>query len=148
MKIILREDVDKLGRAGDVKDVKRGYARNFLYTRGLAVAATPSALAWVEKGKERREKALEKALGEAKAACEKLSEVRLEFSRRIGEGGKLFGSVGKSDIVKSLKASGFSVPNNAVLLESALKQVGESEVTIRLAPDATAQVKVIIVPRS
>ncbi|MFH1725106.1 MAG: 50S ribosomal protein L9 [Elusimicrobiota bacterium] len=148
MKVILRSDVTDLGLSGDVKDVARGFARNHLIPRGLAMEATASAIRWFEKGKERREKVREKAIAEAKAACEKLADVKLAFTRKVGQNGKLFGSVGKSDIVKSLKASGFSMDKNAVVMESTIKEIGDSEVEIRFAPDASAKVKVSVVPRS
>ncbi len=147
MKIILKSDIDKLGLAGDTKDVSRGYARNYLFPRGLAVDATPSALQWVEKTKDRREKARAKAIEEAKAAAEKITEISLSFTRPVGEGGKLFGSVGKADIVKSLKASGYEVGKDSINLDAAIKEVGESEVDIRLAPNVHAKVKITVAVR-
>lgn len=147
MKVVLKTDVEKLGQAGDVKDVARGFARNHLFPRGLAVEATPAALRWVEQGKERRERARENTLAAAKALAGKLADVNLSFSRRVGENGKLFGSVGKTDIAKSLKASGYDVDKSAVMLESTVKEIGDTEVEIRLAPDAVAKIKVSVVPR-
>ncbi len=148
MKVILRKDVEKLGHTGQVKEVARGYARNFLVPRGLAMEATPEAIVWFEKGNERRAKLREKALAAAKAEVVKLAEVKLSFARPVGENGKLFGSVGKSDIAKSLKASGYTVDKDAVVLAAAIKEVGESEVEVRLAPGASAKVKVSVVARS
>jgi len=148
MKVILKTDVDNLGRAGEIRDVALGYARNRLFPKGWAVEATPSALRWFEKGKERMEKQQQKALEEAKLTCEKLASVNLSFSRRVGENEKLFGSVGRSDIAKSLKASGHAVEKSAVLLESTLKELGDHEVEIRLAPEATVKIKVSVVARS
>lgn len=147
MKVILKSEVENLGRAGEIRQVARGFARNYLIPRGLAMEATPSAMAWFEKGKERREKAGAKALAEAKATCQRLASVALSFSRRVGENGKLFGSVGKSDVVKSLKASGYTIDKSAVLLENPIKDVGEHEVEVRLASDASAKIKVSVVPR-
>ena len=148
MKVILRKDVEKLGATGQVKEVARGYARNFLVPRGLAMEATPEAITWFEKGNERRAKLREKALATAQAEVVKLAEVKLSFARPVGENGKLFGSVGKSDIVKSLKASGYAVEKEAVVMAAAIKDVGESEVEVRLAPGASAKVKVSVVARS
>ena len=147
MKVILKSDIEKLGRAGDVKDVRRGFARNFLFPRGMAEAATPSAIRWFEKGKEKRESAREKTLSDAKSVAKKLSSVKLSFSRSVSEGGTLFGSVGKSDIVKSLKTSGFNVGKNSIVLEAAFKEIGEFDVEVRLAPDAVTKIKVAIAPR-
>ena len=147
-KVILRKDVENLGRSGDVKSVSRGFARNYLVARGLALEATTSAVRWYEKGEERRKKLREKAAGQAKDAAGKLAGVALSFSRPVSEQGKLFGSVGKSDILKSLKAAGHEVDKNAVRLESALREPGDFEVEVRLSPEASAKIKVSIVPRA
>jgi len=148
MKVILKTDVDNLGRAGEVRDVARGFARNRLIPKGLAVEATPAALRWFEKGKERLAKKQEKALLEAMSTAEKLGSVNLSFSRRVGENEKLFGSVGRSDIVKSLKASGYEIDKSAVQLDSTLKEIGDHEVELRLAPEAVVKIKVSVVARS
>lgn len=148
MKVILRKDVDNLGHAGQVKEVKPGYARNMLIPRGLALEATDSTIAWFEKGEKRRAVLREKALGEARAKAEKLSDVKLSFSRPVGENGKLFGSVGKADIVKSLKAAGHEVVKEAVILPAAIKEAGDSEVEVRLAIGVSAKVKVSVVARA
>jgi large subunit ribosomal protein L9 len=147
MKVILKSDIETLGRAGEVKDVSPGYARNYLFSRSLAMEATPAAILWFEKGAQRRLKVREKELSEAKSLCEKLSAVKLSFSRQVAEGGKLYGSVGKSDIVKSLKASGYDVESGAVQLPAPLKEIGDFDVDIRFAPEAVAKVKVSVVAR-
>ncbi len=147
MKVILRSNVDKLGRAGDVKDVSDGFGRNFLLPKKLALLATPAALKAWEKAKERRAKAAEAKLGQMKELAGKINGVSLSFSRPAGAEGKLFGSVGKSDIVKSLKSCGFTVEKDSVALESSIKQVGEHEVELRLHPEASAKVKVTVTAR-
>src|SRR5437870_5138514 len=116
MKVILRSDVDKLGRAGDIKQVASGFARNFLIPRKLAHEATPAAIQFHEKGAERRAKVREKTVSAAQETAGKIAGVHLSFSRPAGDQGKLFGSVGKSDIADSLKASGFTVDKKAILL--------------------------------
>ena len=118
MKVILKSDIEKLGQAGDVKNVKRGFARNYLIARGLATEATPAAIAWFEKGKERREKARQKALEEAKATCEKLGSVKLTFDRKVGDAGKLFGSVTAVEIASALKEKGYEVDRRKVVMPS------------------------------
>ncbi|MFC1679056.1 50S ribosomal protein L9 [Elusimicrobiota bacterium] len=148
MKVILKTDVEKLGRAGDVRDVALGFARNHLIPRGLVTEATPAALRWFEKGKERRERAREKDLDKAKSLAEKLADVSLSFTRRVGDNGKLFGSVGRTDIAKSLKASGYEVDKSAVILESTIKEIGDCEVEIRLAAEAVAKIKVSVAIRA
>jgi len=147
MKVILRSDVDKLGRAGDVKEVSLGFGRNFLLPKRLAVEATPSALRWWEKGKEKRAKLVDARVKTAQELAGKLSGVALSFSRPAGAEGKLFGSVGKSDIVKSLKTCGFEVDKGAVALESPIKTAGDHEVELKLLPEVSAKIKVTVVPR-
>ncbi len=147
MKVILKTAVDNLGRAGDVKDVADGYARNFLLPRKLAETATPSALKYWEKGKEKRAQAIAAEVKAAQEIAGKLAGVSLSFSMPASEEGKLFGSVGKTDVLKSLKAAGFEVPKNSVRLETALKTVGEHDVDLRLAPEVSAKVKVVVSAR-
>lgn len=148
MKVILKTDVDKLGAAGEVRTVTDGFARNYLIPRGLVLKATPAVTRWFEKGKERREKMREQSGQEVRDLASRLTGVTLSFTRPVGDNGKLFGSVGKSDVVKSLKASGFAIDKNSVALDSAIKEVGDFEVEIRLHADAVAKIKVSILARS
>lgn len=147
MKVILRTNVDNLGRAGDIKDVREGYGRNYLLPNRLAVMATPAAIKEWEKGKEKRAKLVEAEIKAARELAAKLTGLSLSFTMPASEEGKLFGSVGKADVLKSLKASGFEVEKNVVRLETALKTVGEHEVELRLQPEVSTKVKVVIVAR-
>ncbi|MDE2490491.1 MAG: 50S ribosomal protein L9 [Elusimicrobia bacterium] len=147
MKVILRTTVDHLGRAGEIKEVAAGYARNYLLPRKLAEAATPSAIKYWEKGKEKRAQIVAAEVKAAKELAEKLAGVNLAFSMPATDEGKLFGSVGKADVMKSLKAAGYDVPKNSVRLENALKTTGEHEVDLRLAPEVLAKVKVTVSAR-
>ena len=147
MKVILRSDVSKLGRAGDVKEVADGFGRNFLIPRKLALVATPAVMKQWERGKDKRAKLLAVKVTEAKELAGKVNGVSLSFSRPAGAEGKLFGSVGKSDVLKSLKSCGFTVDKDAVVLEQPIKQVGDHEIEIRLMPEATAKIKVTVVAR-
>ncbi len=147
MKVILRSDVDKLGRSGDVKDVSDGFGRNYLLPKRLALPATPAALKAWEKTKEKRSKLVDAKTAQCKELASKLNGVSLSFSRPAGAEGKLFGSVGKSDIVKSLKSCGYDVEKSAVALEAAIKQTGDHDVELRLLPDVAAKIKVTVVAR-
>ena len=147
MKVILKSTVDHLGRAGEVKEVAAGYARNFLLPRKLAEPATASALKYWEKGKEKRATVVAGEVKVAKELSEKLAGVNLTFSMPASEEGKLFGSVGKTDVLKSLKAAGYDVPKNSVRLENAIKITGEHEVELRLQPEVSAKVKVTVSAR-
>ena len=147
MKVILKSTVDNIGRAGDVKDVAAGYARNYLLPRKLAEAATPSALKYWEKGKEKRAALVAAEVEVAKQLAGKLSGVSLSFSMPASEEGKLFGSVGKTDVLKSLKAAGYDVPKNSVALDMAIKTTGEHEVTLKLQPEVSVKIKVTVSAR-
>lgn len=147
MKVILRTNVENLGRAGDIKDVREGYGRNFLLPNRLAVAATAAAIREWEKGKEKRAKLVEGEIKTARELAEKLKGLSLSYTVPASEEGKLFGSVGKADVLKSLKASGFEVPKNSVRLDQALKTTGEHDVELRLQPEVSAKIKVVIVAR-
>lgn len=147
MKVILKATVDNLGRPGDVKVVKPGYARNFLLPRKLAEPATEAALKYWEKGKEKRAAVVAGEVKVAKELAEKLSGVNLTFAMPASDTGKLFGSVGKTDVLKSLKAAGYDVPKNSVNLDMAIKTVGEHEVSLKLQPEVTAKIKVTVSAR-
>ena len=147
MKVILKSTVDHLGRAGEVKEVAVGYARNFLLPRKLAEPATPSALKYWEKGKEKRAAVVSAEVKVAKELAEKLGGLNLTFSIPASEEGKLFGSIGKTDVLKSLKAAGYDVPKNSIRLETAIKTTGEHEVELRLQPEVSAKVKVTVSAR-
>ncbi|MBI4375299.1 MAG: 50S ribosomal protein L9 [Elusimicrobia bacterium] len=147
MKVILKSDVASLGRAGEIKDVSSGFGRNFLIPNRLAMEATPSAVRWWERGKEKREKLNAARRSECQELAGKIAGLSLSFSRPAGPEGKIFGSVGKTDIVKSLKTCGFSVDKDSIRLETAIKQAGEHEVEVRLLPDVGAKIKITVVAR-
>jgi len=147
MKVILRSTVENLGRAGDIKDVSDGYGRNFLLPKRLAVAATPAVLREWEKCKDKRAKTVAVEVDLAKGLAGKLAGVKLSFTMPATPEGKLFGSVGKSDVLKSLKASGFEVPKGSVRIETPIKTVGEHEVELRLQPEVSAKITVAVVAR-
>jgi len=147
MKVILRCAVENLGRAGDIKEVADGYGRNFLLPKRLAMPATAAVIREWEKCKDKRLKITAGEVETAKGLAGKLTGVKLSFTLPASPEGKLFGSVGKSDILKSLKASGFIVPKTGVFLAAPIKTVGEHEVELRLQPEVSAKVTVAVVAR-
>jgi len=145
MDVILREDVEKLGSAGDVVTVKDGYARNYLLPRGLAYPATDGNRRRLESEHKSRARRVEAEVGQAKELAARLEAVSLSFSMKAGEGDKLFGSVTTHDVAERLKAEGFDVDKKAVELEEPIKALGVYKVPIRLHPDVKPEVRVWVV---
>ena len=144
MKVILRENVKNLGMAGDIVEVKTGYARNFLVPQKLAEEATPGAVKTWHPGAERRAKKIEAELKEARAIAEKLEGVVLPFTKTVNSDGVVFGSVNKADIFKALTALGHKIAKENIELNMPVKALGETEVGIYLKPTVTAKIKVKI----
>jgi len=142
MEVILKEDVANLGHRGDVVKVADGYSRNFLLPRKLAMQATAANKAVIEQMKNAaaRRSATEKALAEALAV--KLEPVVLDFTRKSGEAGHLFGSVTSVDIAVALDAKGFEIDRRKIQLPEPIKTVGDHTVTIKLYREVAAHVKV------
>jgi large subunit ribosomal protein L9 len=144
MQIILQEDIEKLGHRGDVVTVKPGYARNFLLPKKLAVEATAGNLKAIERIRTSLAKKTATELEAAQKQAELLNGVSLKFTRKTGENDQMFGSVTTGDISESLAAQGFKVDKRQVQLGEAIKIVGESQVTIKVFRDVTAQIKVAV----
>ena len=146
MEVVLREDIENLGRMGDVVRVKDGYARNYLLPRGLVVLADKKNLKAMEHEQRMIAQRRERLTREARSFGEKLSQVSLEFAAKVGEEGRLFGSVTNLDIEKALKAQGFEVDRRKIVLDAPIKTVGEYDVPVRLGPEVTPTVKVKVAP--
>ncbi len=145
MVVLLRENVENLGRIGDVVKVSDGYARNFLLPRRLVVEADEGNLAAVESHKKSLEKKrlAQKATSEEDA--KRLSEFSCTISRKVGENDRLFGSVSAYDIAEALKKAGFAVERRWVNIEHPIKALGVHPVTVKLDTDVVATVKVWVV---
>jgi large subunit ribosomal protein L9 len=145
MKVLLLRDHDKLGKAGDVKNVADGYARNFLIPRGLAVLATAGALkqaATIRKSEDKRRAQLR---SEAQAVANQLTGTTLTFRALAGETGKLYGSITAQDVVDAIKRDkSIEVDKRKVELREPLRTVGTHTVAVRLAPDLEPTLTVII----
>jgi large subunit ribosomal protein L9 len=147
MKIVLREDVDTLGRKGDLLDVADGYARNYLVPRGLAIKATKGVVAQAEAMRRNREarEVRDRATAEELAA-RLVAGGPLSVAARAGEGGKLFGSVTSTDIVAALhERTGAEIDRRNVLLDDSIRELGEVEVTVRLHTDVAVPIVVAVV---
>ena len=145
MKVLLLRDHDKLGKAGDVKNVADGYARNYLLPRGLAVLASPGALKQADSIRKSEEKRRAQLRAEAQAVANQLTGTTLIFQAMAGETGKLYGSITTTDVVEAIQRDkGIEVDKRKVELREPLRTVGTHNVQIRLAPDLEPAVTVII----
>jgi large subunit ribosomal protein L9 len=145
MEIILRQAVENLGKTGDVVKVKAGYARNYLLPHGLAYEATPGNLKRIQQERDRLEAAENERRGAASSIAEKLEQVSLTFSARVGEEGKLFGSVTPADIAQQLEAQGFHIEKRQIDLHEPIKALGVYRVPIRLHADVKPEVRVWVI---
>jgi large subunit ribosomal protein L9 len=146
MKIILLDKVTNLGDLGDQVNVRPGYGRNYLIPNGKAVMATPDNKAHFETRRKELEQAAAEALAAAQSRAEKIESVSVEITRKAGDEGKLFGSVGTIDIAEALTAKGIEAKKQEIRLpEGQLRNVGEFEVQAQLHADVTATVKVNVV---
>jgi large subunit ribosomal protein L9 len=144
MQIILQEDIDKLGHRGDVVTVKPGYARNYLLPRKLAVEATEGNLKAIERMRATLAKKTATEVAAAQQQAELLSVVALKFTRKTGENDQMFGSVTAADISEALAAQGFKIDKRQVQLAEPIRIIGESQVTIKVFREVTAQIKVSV----
>ena len=145
MEIILRQAVENLGKPGDVVKVKSGYARNYLLPHGLAYEATPGNLKRIQQERDRLDAAENERRGAAQAIAEKLEQVSLTFSARVGEEGKLFGSVGAADIAQQLESQGFHIEKRQIDLHDPIKALGVYRVPVRLHADVKPEVRVWVI---
>lgn len=146
MKVILREDVSKLGKSGEIVTVKDGYGRNFLLPRKMAVLANEKNLRQMEHEKSVIASRQEKLKGQAHAQAQALSTVELSFRRKVGEQGKLFGSVTAIDIAEALAARGQRIDRRQIHLPEPIKMIGTHEVETRLHREVTAKLRIEVVP--
>ena len=145
MQIVLKEDIDKLGRRGEVVKVADGYARNFLLPLGKALAATPGNLKVIEREKRRYLVRLSKEKEENAALSGRIQALSLTLVRKVGENDVLYGSVTSGDIAEALSKEGIAVDKRRIQLPDPIKSLGIYTVPIRLHPEVTAEVKVWVV---
>lgn len=145
MKVILVEDVGKLGSIGDVVVVKDGYARNFLIPNKKARPATPENMKLLESIKKKKEKAIAKQKEESVLAANKLSNFSCTINAAAGEDDKLFGSVTADMISKALETAGFNIDKKDITLEEPIKKLGVYQVEVKVHPEVKASLKVWVV---
>lgn len=148
MKVILREDVEKLGKAGEVVKVADGYGRNFLVPKGLAVLANVRNLKSLEHDKRVIEARVKKSLKTAESLASKLAAVSLTISAKAGEEGKLFGAITSRDIAEALEKAGVPVDRKMVLLPDPIKHLGDYKVKVKAGGEFQPEVPVSVVAES
>jgi large subunit ribosomal protein L9 len=145
MEVILRQAVENLGKPGDLVAVKAGYARNYLIPRGFALAANEGNKKRIEQQKARLEAAENERRGVAQQLADRLEQVSLTFSARVGEEEKLFGSVTAADIAQQLHAQGFEIEKRQVDLHEPIKSLGVYRIPIKLHADVKPEVRVWVI---
>lgn len=145
MQVILRKDVENLGDAGTVQTVSGGFARNYLIPRGLAVAATPGELKVLAENQRVRDMKIARQERELQSLADRLSGQRLTFEARAGENGRLYGSITAGDIADKLTAAvGQEIDRRKVVLDEAIRTVGEHTVSVHLVGKLRPQVTIVV----
>jgi len=148
MQVILKRDVEKIGRRGDVVDVSRGYVRNFLVPRDLAEVATPSRMEEVRREMAEAEERAQRMAERAGEIAETLNKSVITIEARTGEDERLFGSVTAANIASAIeKARGVRIDRRRIKLAEPIKSLGTHQVPIQVHGDVEASVKVIVVPK-
>ncbi len=145
MRIILLQDYEKLGNAGDQIDVKDGYARNFLIPKGLALKADKKSVKRFQEIAHLKELKQNRALREAQELAEKLQSLSLTVPVQVGEEDRIFGSVTSIDIAQQLKDKGYDIDKRQILLEEPIKALGIFDIPVKLHPEITATVKLWVI---
>ncbi len=145
MKIILREDVKKLGEKGDIIEVADGYARNYLLPRKLAVEATQQKIKSLKREEKQEKKREKEKIKETEEMAKKLEEQVFEFSVKAGEEGRLFGSVTTKDIAEKVNNAGFEIERKNIELDQNIKSLGVHKISVKLFKGVTATINVKVV---
>lgn len=145
MKVILLKDIETLGSAGEVVEVKNGYGRNFLIPRNEALVATVANMAQFESRRKQQETLSERARRAAEALAKKLEAESITAQVKVGEEERLFGSVTAQNIAELLDEKGYEIDRRAILLEDPIRELGVYNVEMRLHPEVTTAVKLWVV---
>ena len=145
MQVILREDIEKLGKIGDMVKVADGYARNFLVPAKKAIEATPNNVHAMDHAKKMVSDRIRKLKKEAAADADVIKALAITIKAKSGEEGKLFGSVTSMDIAEAMKAQGVTVDKRKIVLDEPIKRLGDFTVSVKLHADVTAEFKLSVV---
>jgi large subunit ribosomal protein L9 len=144
MKVILKQDVEKLGRRGDVVNVAPGFGRNYLIPRKMALAVTPTNVKMIEIERQALKKKVEVERKSFQSLTQKLNQVSLTFTRRAGEKDIIFGSVSSGDVKEALDGLGYDIDKKKILLDEPIKRLGNFSVPIKISHDDRAEIKVVV----
>ena len=144
MRLLLKEDVDGLGFCGDEVEVKDGYGRNFLIPKGKALLATPNNLKAFNHQKRIVQAKVKKVAAIAQGVADEISKATLRTKKKMGEGGKMFGSVTGQEISDLLKAKGIEIDRRKIQIQEPIKKAGEFTIPVKLHPEVTGQIKLIV----
>lgn len=144
MKIILLQDVEELGKKGDIKNVANGYARNFLFPKKLAKFATEEAIKELEKQKELEAQKAEEELKKIEELVSQIDGLEFEVIEKVDENGKLYGSINEIGVAKILKEKGFEIKKKQIKIPQPIKDLGEFPVTILFDHGLEAEIKLIV----
>jgi large subunit ribosomal protein L9 len=147
IQVILQQDVDKVGKSGELVRVRPGFARNFLLPRELAVPATTAAVRRIEHEKTVAAAKAEKSKKEARELAAKIDALHVKITTKVGEDGRLFGSVTSKDIENAAKALGVVIDRKKIELKEPIKQVGEYALPVKLVSDVAATLKVEVIAK-
>jgi large subunit ribosomal protein L9 len=147
VKVILTKDVDKLGKSGELKNVADGFATNYLIPQGVAVPAAGGAYRAWQHDIEAREEKRERERGEAEITATRISSTTLTMGVKVGEGGKLYGSITTKEIAEALARRGIQVDRHKIDLEDPLKSLGTYKVAIMVFAGMTPEVTVVVEPK-
>jgi len=147
MKVILKQDVDTLGLEGDTVAVANGYARNYLIPKGLALEANHQNIKLMESKKKKIEIRRLKAKEDAEKIRETIADIVVTISQKVGEDDRLYGSVTSMDIAAQLETQGIIIDRRKIVLDRPIKTLGEFDVSIKLYPEVTGSIKVVVVPQ-
>jgi large subunit ribosomal protein L9 len=148
MKVVLTQDMESLGLGGEIVNVAKGYARNYLIPQGMALEATEQNIKLTEMQRKNIEIKRIKAKEDALKVKERLSGISVTIAQKVGEEDKLYGSVTTMDIADQLEKRGITVERRRMVLDKPIKSLGEFAVTVKLHPDVSASIKVVVVPEA
>ncbi|MCA6079669.1 MAG: 50S ribosomal protein L9 [Endomicrobium sp.] len=145
MKVILKSDITNIGRQGEIKDVMAGFARNYLIPQNLVMEANAQNLKIWEREKVKLAKRREEIISTAKEVASKMEALEFAVKVKIGENGKIFGSITPANLIKIFEDNGFKVNKRDILLSNNIKEIGKYEINVRLHPEVTTKIRLSVI---